>query len=71
MIIYRVTRKYDDGSSVNYPCGFCTQCGRNIGNRFIPDWILCPWCGHRFKRRHQEITYDELMKMVGKAQEET
>ena len=64
MIVYRVTRSDDNGGYVNFPCGFCTKCKRNIGAYSLPDWLFCPWCGHKFKRRHKEITYDELMKMI-------
>lgn len=70
MIIYRVT-KSDDNGEYNFPWGFCTKCGRDIGSRFIPPWLFCPWCGHKFKRKRQEIEYDELMKRLCRVQEGT
>lgn len=71
MIVYRVTKRDDNGGYINFPWGFCTKCGRDVGSRFIPNWLFCPWCGHKFKRKHQEIEYDELMKRLCRVQEGT
>lgn len=71
MIVYRVTKSDDNGGYINFPWGFCTKCGRDIGSRFLPNWLFCPWCGHKFRRKRQEITYDELMKRLCRVQEET
>ena len=66
MIVYRVTRDDGGGGYVNFPCGFCAKCYKIIGTYHIPDYKFCPWCGHKFRRKRQNITYDELMKIVNR-----
>lgn len=70
MIVYRVTQSDENGEYINFPWAFCTKCGRDIGSRFIPDWLFCPWCGHKFKRSHKEIAFEKLMKMIRRVDEE-
>ena len=66
MIVYRVQQ--EDG--LNYPWGFCAKCGKSAGRFSIPDWNFCPWCGHKFgKRIRKQISYSEMMKLVGRDQE--